>query len=160
MYYQVFKEHAQLLKALSHPKRLEIIHLLRGQELSVSEIQQMLDLPQANLSQHLMILRDAGVLNSRKNGKQVHYRLSHKNFIKASDLIRKILIEKHKDDPNADEFTHKMSELVPITSDPVCKMRLSPKTASYAKKYQGKEYYFCAAGCLDKFKKNPQKYAK
>ncbi|MCC6710776.1 MAG: helix-turn-helix domain-containing protein, partial [Candidatus Pacebacteria bacterium] len=47
MYSEVFELHAQLLKALAHPKRLEIIHLIRDQELSVSDIHQMLDLPQA-----------------------------------------------------------------------------------------------------------------
>jgi len=159
MYYHVFELHAEFLKALSHPKRLEILHLLRNQELSVSEIQEMLDLPQANLSQHLMVLKDAGVLKSRREGKNIYYKLAHKNFVKATDLIRKVLIEKHKDDENADEFARKMSDLVPLTSDPVCGMRLSPKTASFAEKYNSHEYYFCASGCLDKFKKNPKKYA-
>ena len=158
MYYQVFEEHADLLKALSHPKRLEILHLIRSKELSVSEIQEMLGLPQANLSQHLMILRDAGVTKTRRNGKQIYYKLAHKNFIKASDLIRQILIEKHKDSPNADEFAHKMSELIPIMVDPVCGMRISPKTASFAKKHKGFEYYFCAKGCMDKFEIKPESY--
>lgn len=158
MYYQVFIEHAEFLKAMSHPKRLEIIHLLREKELSVSEIQEMLDLPQANLSQHLMILRDAGILVSRRESKNIYYKLANKKFIKASDLIRDILVEKHKDDKNIDEFTTNMSELVPLTSDPVCGMRLSPKTASYAKKHDKKDYYFCAAGCLEKFEKSPNKY--
>jgi len=106
-----------------------------------------------------MVLRDAGVVNAKRNGKQIHYSLSNKNFIKASDLIRQILIEKHKDDELADEFTIKMRELVPLTHDPVCDMRVSPKTASFAKKYKGKEYYFCASGCFEKFRKNPDKFA-
>lgn len=159
MYYQVFNEHAELLKAMSHPKRLEILHLLRDQNLSVSEIQEMLGIPQANLSQHLMVLRDAGILETNRDGKQIYYSLAHKNFIKASDLIRKFLIEKHIGDKNADEFSKKMSDLVPLVFDPVCQMRISPKTASYAKKYAGDEYYFCALGCFNKFEKNPKKYA-
>lgn len=158
MYYQVFLEHAELLKALSHPKRLEIIHLLRDKEMSVTEIQEMLDLPQANLSQHLMVLKTAKAVNTRREGKQIYYTLAHKNFIKASDLLRQILIERHTGDSNADEFTHQMSELVPITSDPVCGMRLSPKIASYATIHKYHKYYFCAAGCLDKFKARPEKY--
>ncbi|RJR15037.1 YHS domain-containing protein [Candidatus Microgenomates bacterium] len=158
MYYHVFELHAELLKALSHPKRLEIIHLLRRKELSVTEIQEMLNMPQANLSQHLMILRDAQVVVTRRNGKQIYYRLTHKNFIKASDLVRQILIERHKDEPIADEFSHKMSDLVPLTQDPVCGMRLSPKTASFAKRHNGVDYYFCASGCLDKFNQHPQKF--
>lgn len=158
MYYQVFQLHSELLKALSHPKRLEIIHLLRSKELSVTEIQEMLDLPQANLSQHLQVLREAWVVATRKEGKQIYYKLAHKNFIKACDLVREILIERHKDNKLADEFTMKMSDLVPVTHDPVCGMRVSPKTASFAYPNGSHDYYFCASGCLERFKKNPDKF--
>jgi DNA-binding transcriptional ArsR family regulator len=50
---QTLQKQATILKALSHPRRLEIIHLIRDQELPVQDIHQMLDLPQANVSQHL-----------------------------------------------------------------------------------------------------------
>jgi len=152
MYKQIFEEHAKLLKAISHPKRLEIIHLLRDQELTVTEIQEMLDLPQANLSQHLQILRSSKIVNTRKDGKNIYYKLSQMNFIKASDLIREILIQRHKNDPLANELLLNMEDLVPLTHDPICGMRLSPKTASFALKHNGKTYYFCAEGCLKKFK--------
>jgi len=158
MYQEVFQLHSDLLKAMSHPKRLEIIHLLRGQGLSVSQIQEMLDLPQANLSQHLQILREAEIVNTKKDGKQVFYSLADKGFIEASDTLRKILIKRHKNSPLEDEFTKKMSELVPLTQDPVCGMRLSPVTAGFAQKHSGHKYYFCASGCLEAFKKNPGKY--
>jgi ArsR family transcriptional regulator len=158
MYYQVFKLHSQLLKAMSHHKRLEIIHLLRDQELSVTQIQEMLDLPQANLSQHLQILRAIKVVKTKKQGKQIFYKLAHRKFIKASDLLREILIERHKDKALADEFTEKMSDLVPLTHDPVCGMRLSPKTAATATKLYKKTYYFCASGCQKKFINKPEKY--
>ena len=160
MYEQVFRLHAQLLKALAHPKRLEILHLLRNQELSVSDIQTMLLLPQANLSQHLQILRAGGIVETKKNGKQISYRLSHPNFIEASDTIREVLVERYKNSPLADEFTTSMTDLVPLTLDPVCGMRLSPKTASYAATYSGKPYYFCASRCHDRFFKHPEKYSK
>ncbi|MFC1626671.1 metalloregulator ArsR/SmtB family transcription factor [Patescibacteria group bacterium] len=151
MYLKVFQLHAQLLKAISHPKRLEIIHLLRDQELAVTDIQTMLDLPQANLSQHLQVLRDQKIVKTRRDGKRIFYQLSHKNFIKASDLIREILVERH--DKN-DEFTKKMKDLVPLVEDPICGMKVSPKTASFAYLYNSKTYYFCASGCLEKYKKN------
>lgn len=147
MYYQVFKLHSDLLKAMSHPKRLEIIHLLRNQELSVSEIQTMLDLPQANLSQQLQVLRAIQVVKTRKEGKQIFYKLANRNFIKASDLLREILIERYKESNIADEFTEKMSDLVPLVHDPVCGMRISPKTAAAAIRVKGNTIYFCASGC-------------
>jgi ArsR family transcriptional regulator len=160
MYQKIFKLHSVLLKAISHPKRLEIIHLLRKRELNVSQMLEMLDLPQANLSQHLTLMRKANVVETRKEGKEVYYKLAHKNFIKASDLLREILVERYKGTKLEDEFLLKMNELVPLVHDPVCKMRLSPKTASYAIKHNNKTYYFCAKGCMDEFKKTPEKYVK
>lgn len=156
-YYEVFLSHSKLLKALANPKRLEIIQLIRDQELPVSEIQEMLDLPQGNLSQHLQILRKSGVAKTRKDGKQIYYSIAHKNFIKASDLFREILIERNKDEVSDVVFA-KMTDLVPLTIDPVCGMRLSPKTSSFDSRINGNFYYFCASGCFETFNKNSKKY--
>jgi ArsR family transcriptional regulator len=160
MYSQLFELHAQLLKAMAHPRRLEIIHLLRDQELPVADIYTMLDLPQANISQHLMILRDAQLVATRREGKQIYYRLADPRVIRACDLLREYLILINQDSSLADDLTAKMSELVPIATDPVCRMRVSPKTASFHYLHAGHEYYFCASGCLKKFKDHPQKYVK
>lgn len=160
MYSKIFELHADLLKSLAHSRRLEIIHLLRDQELPVSDIHTMLDLPQANISQHLMLLRDVGVVVTRREGKQVFYKLSDKNIVKASDLLRKVLIEQYKDTEIADELTLTMQELVPLVQDPVCHMRISPKTAGFHLKQNNQDYYFCASGCVSKFRKDPAKYVK
>lgn len=158
MYNQMFSLHADLLKALAQPKRLEIIHLLRDQELTVGQIQSMLDLSQANLSQHLMVLRQHGVVDTRRNGKHIYYRLSHPEVIEASDLLRQVLVKRHEHSPLGQELKLKIGQLVPLTHDPVCKMRLSPKTAAYTHDLQGETYYFCAKGCLKNFIKHPEKY--
>lgn len=153
MYQQVFELHSEILKALAHPKRLEIIQLLRDQALSVSEIQSMLDLPQANLSQHLQILRESKILSFEKKGKQIFYKIAHKNFITACDLIREYLIEIHQDTPLAKELKTNISDFLPLVTDPICGMRLCPKTASFVHHHNQRDYYFCASGCLEKFKK-------
>lgn len=164
MYSEIFELQAQLLKSLAHPRRLEIIHLLREAELPVNDIHTMLDLPQANISQHLMLLRDAGVVTTRKEGKQIYYRLSHPQIIEACDVLREILIAKLKkqeqqlDVKLAGEILAKMSDFVPVTHDPVCQMRVSPKTAGFHLHYHSQDYYFCASGCLKKFQENPSKY--
>ncbi len=158
MYQEVFELHAEILKALAHPKRLEIIHLLRDRSLTVSQIQAMLDLPQANLSQHLTILRHNQVVTTKKKGKQIFYKLSHQNFIKASDLLRCVLLEKYKDDKLAANLNMKMVDLLPSERDPVCGMYLSPSTAAFAYDHAGHDYYFCAAGCYRKFKEKPTKF--
>ena len=158
MYEEVFKLHAQLLKSIAHPRRLEIIHLLRDQSLLVSQIVEMLDLPQANISQHLQILRNAEVVEAEKDGKNVRYRIAHKKFLQASDLIRDVLVEQYKNDPKINGFADSMLDMVPVVHDPVCQMRVSPKTAGFAARYKNITYYFCASGCKKKFLNNPSEF--
>jgi Cu+-exporting ATPase len=59
-----------------------------------------------------------------------------------------------------EELRLKMKDLVPLTKDLVCGMRVSPKTAAAALKYKNQTYYFCASGCKKEFKNNPNKYLK
>ena len=160
MYGELFENYSILLKAMAHPKRLEIVHLLRDQELPVSKIYQMLDLPQANISQHLMILRSAGVLQDKRSGKQIYYRLAHANIIQAGDLLRQVLLDSSavREDPDSTLVPAEFSKFVPLTHDPVCGMRLAPKTADFSWIYQKKRYYFCASGCLKQFRLQPEKY--
>ncbi len=160
MYSEPFQIQAELLKALAHPRRLEIIHLLREHELCVSDIYEMLDLPQANISQHLMVLREAGVVITTKSGKQIFYTLSSPKILYASDLIREVLIEQHSGSPLASELALSMQELLPLVHDPVCKMRISPKTASFSTTIGDETYFFCASGCHTKFLKDQKKYVK
>lgn len=159
MYEQLFEKHANLLKALSHPRRLEIVNLLRDQELCVSDIYEMLDLPQANISQHLMILRDEGILTTKRDGKQIIYTLANPKIIEASDLLREVLVEQNLTSDIAGQIELKLKELVPLVHDPVCQMRVSPKTAGANITHKDQEYYFCASGCQKKFTENPEKYA-
>lgn len=160
MYAELFELHADLLKALAHPRRLEIVHLLRDQELSVGDIHTMLDLPQANISQHLMLLRDIGVVKTRRDGKQIFYKLSSDHFIKASDLMREVLIDRLSDSALSQELSLSMKELVPLVHDPVCQMRVSPKTAGFSHVHGNETYYFCASGCLKKFLQKPEAYVR
>ena len=114
----------------------------------------MLGLPQANLSQHLSVLRDQGLADTRKQGTAIYYRLSHPNLIASTDLIREMLVDRHHGDQDlTEELRLRMKDLVPLVKDPVCGMRLSPKTAAAAAKYNGQTYYFCASGCREKFEK-------
>lgn len=159
MYSEIFELHAEILKALAHPRRLEIIQLLRDQELCVSDIYEMLDLPQANISQHLMILREAGIVKTSRDGKQILYSLTDKKIINASDLLREVLIDQHRGTLVADHLTMKMKDLIPVVHDPVCQMRVSPKTAGYHHSHDNQTYYFCASGCLKKFQERPERYA-
>lgn len=159
MYSEIFDLHADLLKALAHPRRLEIVQLLREKSLNVTDMYEMLDLPQANISQHLMILRDAGIVSTQRNGKQIIYSLTHPKIIEASDALREVLIDRYKGSEIENGLILNMKDLVPLVRDPVCHMRVSPKTASDSIEYQGYRYYFCASGCVKAFAKNPERFS-
>ena len=80
----------QILKALAHPLRLDIIKLLiLNENLCVCKIQEAFNIGQSNLSQHLKILKDAEILNSKKDGGWVHYSLKDKKIIEILDLLNK-----------------------------------------------------------------------
>ena len=148
MYTKVFQQHAKLLKALSNPKRLEILQLLRKASLRVGEMGKMLGLPQANLSQHLMVLRRFGVVGTERKGKEIYYHIAHKNFTSAIDLMRGVLFERFG------EQTMKAAEQLSVVTDPVCGMRLTPASAAVSVKQNHRSYYFCGAGCKRSFTKS------
>ncbi len=79
----------KILKALAHPLRLDIIKLLiLNENLCVCKIQEAFNIGQSNLSQHLKILKDAKILNSKKDGGWVHYSLKNKKIIEIIDLLK------------------------------------------------------------------------
>ncbi|MFA4937131.1 MAG: metalloregulator ArsR/SmtB family transcription factor [Patescibacteria group bacterium] len=147
MYQKIFQQHAKLLKALSNSKRLEIMQLLRGQSLSVSEMVKMLGLPQANLSQHLMVLRQFKVVETKRRGKEIYYHIKHKNFTKAADLVREVLFER------LGKKITRAAEQLTVVVDPVCRMRLTPASAATSLVRDGKNYFFCGSGCRNLFHK-------
>ncbi len=85
--------HSDLCKTLSNPKRQEILDTLRDKEMTVTELVKTTGIAQANLSQHLAILRTKGILLNRREGKTVYYAISNPKIIKAFDLISEVLQE-------------------------------------------------------------------
>ena len=85
--------HARVCKALADPKRLMIINELDDRELSVSDLCDALGLPQSNVSQHLAVLRDRGVVSSRRVGTSMLYSLRGTKVLQAVVLLREFLAE-------------------------------------------------------------------
>jgi len=79
---------ASVFHALAHPTRIAILEVLRDGETSARAIQERLGVEQANLSQHLAILRSRQIVAHRKEGNQVFYSLRNKVLIKVRDLMR------------------------------------------------------------------------
>lgn len=80
---------ASLFQALAHPTRIAIIEVLRDGELSAGVIQERLAVEQANLSQHLAILRARQLVTNRKEGNQVFYSLRNPVLIEMLDMMRR-----------------------------------------------------------------------
>ena len=90
---RIFDLHARICRTFSHPKRLEILNLLRDGELPVSHLAEQMGVSLANVSQHLAVLRDKGVVVTRREGVSVYYRVSNPKIIQACDLMREVLFE-------------------------------------------------------------------
>lgn len=91
---KIFEIHAEICKIFTNPKRLEIISLLRDGEKTVGELAELADLPQANISQHLTVLRQNGVVTTRREGANIYYRIANPKILQACDLMREVLLEK------------------------------------------------------------------
>jgi DNA-binding transcriptional ArsR family regulator len=75
---KTYEEKSEILKALAHPARMEIVVRLKEDGCNVSEIQRNLRLPQSTISQHLKVLKNAGVITSVREGTKVCYRVKYK----------------------------------------------------------------------------------
>ena len=91
---EIYKLHAEMCKVFSNPIRLEILNLLRDREMSVTEIINKSKLSQANISQHLSIMKSKGIVMSERNGKNIYYKLSNPKITKAFDIIKEVLTER------------------------------------------------------------------
>ncbi len=78
------------LKAMSHPLRLKILCTLGDDEVSVHDIVTKVGSSQSNISQHLAILRDKGILNARKDANRVFYRVSDSRTLQLIDMMRQV----------------------------------------------------------------------
>jgi len=90
---RVYELHAELCKTLSNPTRLEVLNILREGEKSVSELTSLTGVHQANISQHLAVLRQSGIVKTRKDGANIYYKIANPKIIKACDIIREVLFE-------------------------------------------------------------------
>lgn len=78
------------LKAMSHPLRLKILCTLGDQEVSVQDIVEHVGTSQSNISQHLAILRDKGILASRKDANRVFYRVGDARTLRLIGMMREV----------------------------------------------------------------------
>jgi len=78
------------LKAMSHPLRLKILCTLGDREVSVQDIVDAVGTSQSNISQHLAILRDKGILSSRKDANKVFYRVGDTRTLRLIGMMQDV----------------------------------------------------------------------
>jgi len=88
---EVFQRQAQICKAFANPTRLQLLDLLAKHDRQVAELQQELGISKANLSQHLAILKAAGIVMASRNGKELICSLTMPEVKEACQLIRNVL---------------------------------------------------------------------
>jgi DNA-binding transcriptional ArsR family regulator len=90
---KIFELQADICLALANPKRLQILSLLKNGEMSVGEMVKTMKVPKANLSQHLSILRQKGIVLTRREGTNIYYRIAHPKITEACSIMRSVLVE-------------------------------------------------------------------
>jgi ArsR family transcriptional regulator len=82
---------AEILRTLASPRRIEILHALATDPIEVGRLAKSLGASQPNVSQHLAVLRGAGIVEAERAGREVRYRLADPDVIVACGLMRAVL---------------------------------------------------------------------
>jgi DNA-binding transcriptional ArsR family regulator len=93
----IFEMQADACLALANHKRLQILNLLKDGEMSVTRLTEEMGINKANLSQHLAILRQKNILETRRQGTTIYYRISNPKITEACMIMRSVLIEMLKE---------------------------------------------------------------
>ena len=87
---RAYRWQARVAKALAHPTRIAILEMLRRGEICVCEMGPELEASQANVSQHLAVLRDSNLVVARRDGTRMMYRVTDERVFRVLDLMGSI----------------------------------------------------------------------
>jgi len=82
---------AEVLRTLASPRRLEILHVLSTEPMEVGRLAAVLGVSQPNISQHLAVMRAAGIVEAERDGREVRYRVADPDVLVACDVMRRVL---------------------------------------------------------------------
>lgn len=89
----IFELQAEISKTLANPIRLAVLHSLKNGENTVNELAETVGVSQSNLSQHLAIMRQRGIVKTRKQGVTIFYSVSNPKINQACDMVREVLLD-------------------------------------------------------------------
>lgn len=90
---ELFENQADFCSIFRSAIRLKILSMLGFRERSVGEMSERLNVSMSNVSQHLRIMKDRGIIASRKDGQRIFYRITNEKFVKGPSIVRAGLIE-------------------------------------------------------------------
>jgi len=90
---KVYMMHAEMCKVFTSPVRLEILDMLRDGKKTVTELVQFIGVNQSNVSQHLLIMKDKGILRTEKKGNYVFYSIANPKISEAFGMMKEIMID-------------------------------------------------------------------
>lgn len=90
---RIYELQARLCQVLASPKRLEILYTLKGTEMTAGDLARSVDVTMPNLSQHLSLMKQHGIVESRKEGLNMYYRVSSDHILTVCDAVRRVLAE-------------------------------------------------------------------
>ncbi|HEX2912392.1 MAG TPA: metalloregulator ArsR/SmtB family transcription factor [Chloroflexia bacterium] len=90
---EIYKMQAEICRTLADPVRLEILEALKDGERTVGELVDLTELRQANVSQHLAVMRQAGLVATRRQATTIYYSLAYPLITEACKITRQILME-------------------------------------------------------------------
>ncbi len=93
---ELYRLQAEFCKGMAHPTRIHILRSLRDGEKTVNELAKIAGITQANASQHLAILRQFGLLQTRREGSSIYYSITDHRIIEACELVRSCIGERLK----------------------------------------------------------------
>jgi ArsR family transcriptional regulator len=93
---ELYRVQAEFCKGMAHPKRIQILRTLKNGEKTVGELARVTGIPQSNMSQHLAVLRQLGLLNTRRDGTNIYYAISDHRIVEACELVRSCIGERLK----------------------------------------------------------------
>jgi len=90
---EIYRLHADFCKFMGNPKRIEILFLLGDKELCVEQLAEKMDIKVPNVSQHLSIMREKGVVENRREGTKIYYKVANRKTLEACLIMRDAMIE-------------------------------------------------------------------
>ena len=90
---ELYKLHADFCKFMGNPKRIEILFLLGEKEMCVDEIASAMEVKVPNISQHLAVMREKGVVDVRRDGNKMYYTIANPKTLQACIIMREAMVE-------------------------------------------------------------------